>query len=276
MKAALQERGQWHSARHTGQIPVLERWFAVSRDPHRGYKTTWSTAASTVTEIELNLEAVLQINCLLLRLPFVFVPRTWWLLSLVLLPVTSPIFIPLYHPYLDTFFFTSVTLWQSSQAPEKTLQGPYSNDVFKNVFFGSQQKLKRRHEKSKQDSTRSCCLQGALGKTDQFCRDPSCLIPFSRLHFCFSSFFTLSHSAVFLLSSVWTKIPLPTAWTPQWHGRKAKAEWLRHHFNLLPDLSYQGPNTAPSSLWKQIWKAHTSALQCLFRNVTTLLHHKWS
>lgn len=123
--------GERTMATQTGQMPILGRWFAVSRDPHCGYKTTWSTAASTATEIELNLETVLQINCLLLQFSFVFLPRSWWLLSLVLPPVASPIFIPLYHPHLDIFFFfTSVTLWESSQAPDKTLQAPYSNDVF--------------------------------------------------------------------------------------------------------------------------------------------------
>lgn len=94
----------------------------------------------------------------------------------------------------------------------------------KNVFLGGQQKLTMRQEKSKHDTTRSCFSQGALGKSDQFCRDPSCLAPLPRLHFCFSSFFILSHSAVFLLSNLWPRIRLPTAETSQWHGRKAQAQ----------------------------------------------------
>lgn len=85
-------------------MPILRSCFAVSRDPWCGYKTTWRTAARTVIEEELNLETILQTDCLLLQF-FVFLPHTWWLLSLVLLPASSPIFIPLYHPYLNTFFF---------------------------------------------------------------------------------------------------------------------------------------------------------------------------
>lgn len=185
-------------------MPVWGRCSAVSRDPHRGYKTTGSPAASTVTETELNLEAVLQINCLLLWLSFVFLPRTWWLLSLVLLPVTSPIFIPLYPPYLDTFLISLLS--HSDRAPKlliKHCKHPIVTMLLipklvflmeayrKNVFLGSQQELTMRHEKSKQDSTRSCFLLGALSKADQFCRAPSCLVPLPRFHFSFSSFFTL-------------------------------------------------------------------------------------
>lgn len=84
---------------HRGQMPILRRWFSVSRDPRCRYKAIQRTAARAVMT-ELNLETVLQINCLLLQFFFVFFPSH--LLAFSSCPLSCDF--SHFHPTLSALF----------------------------------------------------------------------------------------------------------------------------------------------------------------------------